>query len=392
MSLYESLQERFLQLRREAMWRSRFPADIPRDTGSGKDDGHPINFSSNDYLGLATHPEMKKAMQAGIEKFGVGSTASQLVCGYTSAHQALETSLCEITGRDRAILFSSGYMANLAMVTALCSRGDIVLGDRLNHASLNDAARLSAARFLRYPHVDVTALKKRLLDGAGYFRHAMVITESVFSMDGDIAPLHEIASCCIEQNALLAVDDAHGFGVLGEHGQGVLEARSLNQEQAPLLMITFGKALGSSGAAIIGKDVLLEQILQSARTLIYTTAPPPALAVATRRALSLLQEEAWRRERLGSNIKRFVRGAQERNLPLLDSVTPIQPLILGTADRAVQCSRQLLQRGFLITAIRPPTVPANTSRLRIVLSSTHTDEQIERLLDASHSVLSKLPQ
>lgn len=337
-----------------------------------------INFSSNDYLGLANHPKLQEALADGIKRYGVGSGASQLVCGYSAAHCNLEEKLCRLTGRDRAILFSSGYLANQAMITALCGKGDRILGDRLNHASLVDAALLSRARFRRYPHADVAALE-RMLEAAG--EQALVTTDAVFSMDGDIAPLPDIVSTCRRHNALLAVDDAHGFAVLGKNGGGTLEQFHLSQADVPLLMATFGKALGTFGAFVAGDAALIEYLQQTARSLIYTTAPPPALVYATAAAIDLLQTESWRRQKLQDNVVRFRSAAAERDLPVQPSVTAIQPLVVHDPERAVAVSENLLERGFLVAAIRPPTVPRGTSRLRIVLSAAHSESHIVQLLD-----------
>jgi len=344
-----------------------------------------INFCSNDYLGLSGHPALIKATREGLDEYGLGSGASQLVCGYSAVHKELEERLAEHTGRSRAVLFSNGYMANLAIIDSLLGKGDCVFGDRLNHASLIDAARLSRAVYKRYPHGDVNALT-RLLQHNDTGK-ALVSTDAVFSMDGDIAPLKEMVHLCTEHGALLSVDDAHGFGVLGRKGAGTLEQLGLGPEQVPLLMATFGKALGGFGAFVAGDELIIDNLVQRARTLIYTTAPPPALAKAALRALTLLTEEAWRREKLSELTEHFIQGAREHGLPLAGSTTPIQPVILGTAAKAVMVSRQLLERGFWVTAIRPPTVPQGTSRLRITLSAAHEIAHIDALLDALVEVL-----
>lgn len=376
--IIDSVRQRLQSIRSAGLWRFRRVLTGPQGAVVAIDNREVINFSSNDYLGLANHPQLKKALAKGAEQYGVGSGASQLVCGYTAAHRELEEKICEFTGRERALLFSSGYLANQAMISALAGKDDRIMGDRLNHASLIDAALLSRARFRRYPHVDVAAMQ-RLLAGNG--RHTLVVTDAVFSMDGDIAPLPAMVTACEASGALLMVDDAHGFGVLGKTGAGTLEHFGLHQASVPLLMATFGKALGTFGAFVAGDATLIEYILQGGRSLIYTTAPPPALACATAVAIDLLQAEAWRREVLQERIDQFRRGAEERGLPIQSSGTAIQPLIVGDSDRAITISQQLQEQGILVAAIRPPTVPRGTSRLRIVLSAAHTANQVTHLLD-----------
>lgn len=374
----DRIRQRLPLLRSTGLWRERRMLDGPQGTVVNIDGREVINFSSNDYLGLANHPKLQEALAAGAKHYGVGSGASQLVCGYSDAHRCLEEKLCHHTGRDRALLFSSGYLANQAMVAALAGKSDQVIGDRLNHASLIDAALLSRARYRRYPHADVMALE-RMLETTG--QQTLVTTDAVFSMDGDIAPLPAIVNACRQHNAMLAVDDAHGFAVLGERGGGTLEHFHLSQTEVPLLMATFGKALGTFGAFVAGDATLIEYLLQSARSLIYTTAPPPALVFATSAAIDLLQSESWRRQKLQHNIELFRRGAAEQGLALQSSVTAIQPLIVHDPGRAVTISNKLLEQGLLVAAIRPPTVPRDTSRLRIVLSAAHTETHITLLLD-----------
>jgi 8-amino-7-oxononanoate synthase len=339
-----------------------------------------LAFCSNDYLGLADHPDVIDALVAAAREWGVGSGASHLVSGHCSEHHALEEELAAFVGRPRALLFSTGYMANLAVVATLLERGDRVIEDRLNHASLLDAGLASGARFSRYPHADVAGLRARLARGEA--SHAMVVTDGVFSMDGDVAPLRELASACRAGGAWLFVDDAHGFGVLGPGGRGSVEAAGLDAQDVPILMGTLGKACGTFGAFVAGSGDLVETLLQRARTYIYTTALPPAVAAATRASLRLLQEEPWRRSRVLDHVARFRREALRLGLPLMDSSTPIQPLLLGTEAAALAASDTLLAAGIWVPAIRPPTVPAGTSRLRITFSAAHTDADVDRLLAA----------
>lgn len=339
-----------------------------------------LTFCSNDYLGLASHPEVVKAMQDGAQRYGVGSGAAHLVTGHTSAHHALEEELAAFTGRERALLFSTGYMANLGVVSALLGRGDTLFEDRLDHASLIDAGLLSRAKLVRYRHADVRNLGQQLDEVNKGER--MIATDGVFSMDGDIAPLPELAELARRNHAWLMVDDAHGLGVLGEAGRGSLSQFNLDQTAVPILMGTLGKAFGTFGAFVAGSEALIETLMQQARSYIYTTAPPPAVAEATRVSLRIAQRESWRRERLQQLIDRFRQGAEQLGLPLMDSQTPIQPIIAGSAERALGWSRQLEAQGILVTAIRPPTVPEGSARLRITFSALHTDEQVDRLLEA----------
>jgi len=351
-----------------------------------------LNFCSNDYLGLAAHPRVIAAFHSAADRYGVGSGASHLVCGHSELHHRLEEALAEFTGRPRALLFSSGYMANMGILTSLLQRGDHVFEDRLNHASLLDGGLYSGARFQRFPHADVPALERKLdAAGKGVAKGGekgsakggvkLVVVDGVFSMDGDTAPLEELAASCARHDASLMVDDAHGFGVLGDRGVGSTEAAGLDPSAVPILMATLGKALGTGGAFVAGSELLIESLIQQARTYIYTTALPPAVAAASLESLRLLHDESWRREHLARLITRFRSGAQQLELPLMPSASAIQPLLAGDAARALDISEQLRQRGLLIGAIRPPTVPAGTSRLRVTLSAAHSEAQIDQLLE-----------
>ena len=345
-----------------------------------------INFCSNDYLGLAAHADVRHAMNAAVERHGAGSGAAHLVTGHSPEHHALEEELAAFIGRERALLFSTGYMANLGIASALLSRTDAVFEDRLNHASLLDAGLASGARFTRYAHNDITALHAKL--GTSSATRKLVMTDGVFSMDGDCAPLAELALACTQHGAHLMVDDAHGFGVLGAQGQGSVHAAGLSVHQVPIYMATLGKAAGVSGAFVAGSEALIETLIQKARTYIYTTATPPAVAAATRAALRLIQRDSWRREHLQALIARFRNGATQLGLQLMNSSTAIQPIVLGEAAHALAASDALLERGLLVTAIRPPTVPSGTARLRVTLSAAHSETQVDQLLDALARVLS----
>ena len=335
------------------------------------------NFSSNDYLGLANDARLVEALQDAAATYGVGSGASQLLCGRSRAHEQLEETLAAHTGRSRALVFSSGYLANLAVITCFAARReDVILMDRDNHASLVDGALLARASLRRYAHNDVAALE-RLCPAS----RTLVATDGVFSMDGSIAALPGIASVCARHRAMLVVDDAHGFGVLGKTGGGVLEHFSLDQSRVPVLMSTFGKACGAMGAFVAGPADVIENVIQSGRSYIYTTAMPPALAVAAEQALGIVVRESWRREKLLALVERFSLGAKQLDLPVLTSTTPIQGFLAGSAEAAVRSSDYARSRGIWLSAIRSPTVPKNTERLRITLTAGHNDEQVDRLLD-----------
>lgn len=344
-------------------------------------DGRPmLGFCSNDYLGLANHPDVVAAMQRGAEQYGVGGGAAHLVSGHSAAHHALEEELAEFTGRPRALLFSTGYMANQGVITALLGRGDSIYQDRLNHASLIDAGLLSRADFKRFAHSDMQALSQQMeSQDSG---DSLVAVDGVFSMDGDTAPLPELATICQDKKAWLMVDDAHGIGVLGENGAGSIEHFALGLDDVPILMGTLGKALGTFGAFVAGSEDLIETLIQQARSYIYTTASPPAVAEATRVSLKLVREESWRRERLQELIRRFRAGAEQQGLSLMPSQTPIQPVMAGSAEQALAMSARLEEQGILVSAIRPPTVPEGSARLRVTLSANHRDEDIDRLLEA----------
>lgn len=343
-------------------------------------DGQPLlAFCNNDYLGLANHPDVIAAWRAGAERWGVGGGASHLVIGHSTPHHELEEALADLTGRPRALLFSNGYMANLGAVTALVGQGDTVLEDRLNHASLLDAGLLSGARFSRYLHNNADSLASRLEKASG---NTLVVTDGVFSMDGDLADLPALATAAKAKGAWLMVDDAHGFGPLGANGAGIVEHFGLSQEDVPVLIGTLGKAFGTAGAFVAGSEDLIETLIQFARPYIYTTSQPPALACATLKSLELLRTEHWRREHLTQLIQQFRRGAQQIGLQLMDSFTPIQPILIGDSGRALRLSQMLRERGLLVTAIRPPTVPAGSARLRVTLSAAHSEAQVQLLLNA----------
>lgn len=371
------LQARLAARRAEHLYRQRPLLASPQGPEVVVDGQRLLNFCSNDYLGLANHPEVIRAMQDGVAKWGVGGGASHLVIGHSGPHHALEEALAEFTGRPRALLFSTGYMANLAAVTALVGQGDTVLEDRLNHASLLDAGLLSGARFSRYLHNDAESLGKRLGKAEG---STLVVTDGVFSMDGDLAELPALCAQARRHGAWMMVDDAHGFGALGASGAGVVEHFGLELDDVPVLVGTLGKAFGTAGAFVAGSDELIETLIQFARPYIYTTSQPPAVACATLKSMELLRSEGWRREHLQRLVARLREGAAQIGLTLMDSPTPIQPVLIGDSARALRLSALLRERGILVGAIRPPTVPAGSARLRITLSAAHSEAQLERLL------------
>jgi 8-amino-7-oxononanoate synthase len=370
-------------LDRQGLRRARRSLQSPQGSRVRVDGREYVAFCSNDYLGLAAHPELIEAAREGAARFGVGAGASHLVLGHTAAHDALEEQLAGFVGLPRALLFSSGYLANLGVVTALVGREDAVFADRLNHASLNDAALLSRAAFRRYPHLDLDALE-RLLAGSRA-RRKLIVSDAVFSMDGDIAPVPGLVRLAERHDAWLLLDDAHGFGVLGPAGQGTLAHFNVRSPRI-VLMATLGKAAGVFGAFVAGGAQPIEWLIQRARSYVYTTATPALLAVAMMKSLELMRREAWRRDRLRDRIALLKARLQSRRWPLGPSMTAIQPLVIGDNDEAVTVSERLADDGLLVPAIRPPTVPPGTARLRISLSAAHEAHDVERLAGALNAL------
>ena len=373
------LAARLAERRAADLYRQRPLLGSPQGPQVVVDGQQLLAFCSNDYLGLANHPEVIAAWQAGAEQWGVGGGASHLVVGHSTPHHQVEEALAELTGRPRALLFSTGYMANLGAITALVGQGDTVLQDRLNHASLLDGGLLSGARFNRYLHNDAASLASRLDKAVG---NTLVVTDGVFSMDGDLADLPALAEVARARGAWLMVDDAHGLGTLGAQGGGIVEHFGLGVDDVPVLVGTLGKACGTAGAFVAGSEELIEALVQFARPYIYNTSQPPALACATLKSLELLRRETWRREHLAALIRQFREGAQQIGLALMDSPTPIQPIMIGDSAQALRLSRMLRERGLLVTAIRPPTVPVGSARLRVTLSAAHSEAQVQLLLNA----------
>lgn len=391
----KDLSSALATLRAQHSYRTRAVLDGPPGTHIVVDGTQYLSFCSNDYLGLARHPAVIDAFKQGADEYGVGSGASHLVTGHQRAHHELEEALAEFVHRPRALLFSTGYMANLGVVAALLGRGDVIYEDRLNHASLIDAGLLSGARVKRYAHNDPIALTQLfarddeniVAHDAPPRRSRLIITDGVFSMDGDLAPLPALAATAQEHAAWLMVDDAHGLGVIGATGRGSLEHFELRDGAVPILVGTLGKAFGTFGAFVAGSDDLIEYLIQRARPYIYTTALPPAVAHATLTSLRLVREEDGRRAHLHALIARFRRGAAQLGARLMNSATPMQPLLVGDAEQALALSAALRAHGIYITAIRPPTVPAGTARLRITFSAAHSEAEVDRLLDALEAVL-----
>ena len=340
-----------------------------------------LSFCSNDYLGLASHPSLKKAFIDAVEQEGVGSGAAHLLTGHSHYHQELEEALAEFTGQEKVLLFSSGYQANLGIIDGLMGRDDVIIQDKLNHASLLDGGRLSAAQQTRYRHADMTGLEKRLKQSE-QANHRMIVTDGVFSMDGDLAPLADILSLAKQNNTAVMIDDAHGLGVLGEKGRGSIEHWQIEKQDYPLIMGTFGKAFGTSGAFVAADDEVIDTLIQQARTYVYTTAQPAAIAAATLASLKLVEEEHWRREKLQTLISQFRAGANELGLNIMDSLTPIQPVLIGDDKQAIKIGKALEEKGILVGVIRPPTVPEGSARLRITLSANHSEQNVVQLLDS----------
>jgi len=375
-ALHGALSERYAQNR----YRQRKVVQSPQASTIFVEGEELLNFCSNDYLGLANNPQVIERLQQAATQVGVGSGASHLVNGHSHEHHQLELELAEFTGRERALLFSTGYMANLGVINTLVGKGDAVFQDKLNHASLIDGSLLSSADFIRYRHSDMEHLQQRL--DASNARRKLIVTDGVFSMDGDLAKLDEMAELAAANGAWVMVDDAHGFGCIGDGGRGSVEVFGLNQQQVPVLIGTLGKAFGTFGAFVAGSETLIESLIQFSRTYIYTTALPPAIAAATRSSLRRLVAAEEERANLRQCIAQFRQGCTKLGLELMPSSSPIQPIVMGSDHRAMQVSRYLAQKGCWVSAIRPPTVPEGTARLRVTFTAQHTPQQVTQLLEA----------
>ena len=348
-----------------------------------------LNFCSNDYLGLASDPRVRNAFQQGANDWGVGSGASHLVNGHTRAHEELEEALAEFTGRPRALVFSSGFAANLGTIAGLLKRSDHIFEDRLNHASLLDGGLISRAHFKRFPHRDYDQLREQLSDIYTESRK-LIVSDGVFSMDGTSCDVRTMSDIAATHDAWLMIDEAHSLGVIGEQGRGLVHQTGATTDDVQVLIGTLGKAFGTQGGFVAGTDELIETLIQNARTYIYSTAIPSAIAVATITSLHIAAREEWRREKLAALIQRFRTGAEQLGLEMLDSDTPIQPILLGSSERATEMSQLLEDQGMMITPIRPPTVKQGSSRLRITLTADHTEDDIDQLLSALEITASNL--
>ena len=373
-------------LRARDTYRKRRTLDSPQGREVVVDGRRLLNFCSNDYLGLASDPRVGEAFKRGIERWGTGAGASHLVCGHTAAHEALEIALAEFTGRPRALLYSSGYGANVGVINALLNMGDCVFEDRLNHASLLDGGWICQATFTWFDHLDTLHLERGLDAVAGASGRKLIVSDGTFSMDGDRCLLDDTIAIANRHRAWIMIDDAHGMGVHGRQGVGLVDPQRYSTDDVPVLIGTLGKAFGTSGAFVAGDEGLIETLLQRSRNYIYTTAMPSALAAATIASLAIVRAEAWRRDHLARLVDRFRSGASTLGFSVMPSVSPIQPLVVGDPARALALSRALEERGFLIAAIRPPTVPEGTSRLRITLTAAHEASDIDQLLDALAAV------
>jgi 8-amino-7-oxononanoate synthase len=376
-------------LRRDQLYRRRRVLETAQAREVVADGRRLLNFCSNDYLGLADDARVRDAFKAGADRWGVGSGASHLVCGHAAVHHELEEALADFVHRPRALLFSSGYAANVGVINALTGAGDHVFEDRLNHASLLDGGWLSRAQFHWFRHRDIEQLQRRLAAADGHRK--LVVTDGTFSMDGDLCDVAELVNTTARHSAWLMVDDAHGLGVHGPGGCGVVDPAIHGPTDVPVLVGTLGKAFGTAGAFVAGEDVLIETLVQRARNYIYTTALPPAVAAATLASLAIVREESWRRERLAELVVRFRTRATELGLTLMDSPTPIQPIVLGAPAQALAASEVLEERGVLVGAIRPPTVPKGTSRLRVTFNAMHTDDDLDRLLTGLEDFVAEHP-
>ena len=359
--------------------RVRWVLDGPQGVRVKLDGREYLSFSSNDYLGLASHPDLAAAAIGAAEQVGVGAGAAHLLTGHHRLHHDLEAELAAFLGLPAALLFSTGYMASLGVVPALLDRHGEVFEDRLNHASLVDAAVLSRARLTRYPHLDLAWLDRKL--GESRAASKLIATDTVFSMDGDLAPVSELLALADKHDAWLYLDDAHGFGVLGENGQGALAGIPTSSPRL-VYLATLGKAAGVAGAFVAGSPELVEWLVNRARTYVFTTAQPPMLATAVSASLKLIAGEPWRRQRLGQLVARFRAGAASLPWPLMPSTTPIQPVLVGDNQAALDLASGLRARGILAPAIRPPTVPRGQARLRVSLSAAHGEEDVAALLAA----------
>jgi 8-amino-7-oxononanoate synthase len=391
MSAFTDIKTKLTERQAAGLYRRRRVVDSAQGRELIVDGKTLLNFCSNDYLGLASDPRVRNAFQQGANDWGVGSGASHLVNGHTRAHEELEEALAEFTGRPRALVFSSGFAANLGTIAGLLKRSDHIFEDRLNHASLLDGGLISRAHFKRFPHRDYDQLREQL-SGIYTESRKLIVSDGVFSMDGTSCDVRTMSDIAAAHDAWLMIDEAHSLGVIGEQGRGLVQETGATTDDVQVLIGTLGKAFGTQGGFVAGTDELIETLIQNARTYIYSTAIPSAIAVATITSLHIAAREEWRRESLANLIQRFRTGAGQLGLELIDSDTPIQPVLVGSSERATEMSQLLEDQGMMITAIRPPTVKQGSSRLRITLTADHTEDDIDQLLCALEITSDKLAQ
>ncbi|MEM8844361.1 MAG: 8-amino-7-oxononanoate synthase [Pseudomonadota bacterium] len=384
----KTIAQQLVELQEQHAYRQRRVLQGPQGTEIYVDGNQYLSFCSNDYLGLANDERVCQAAKDAINKFGVGSGASQLISGYSSAHIDLEKQLAKFFGFEQVVLFSSGYLANLGVLATFTKKDTLILEDRLNHASLIDAAKHSNAKLKRYKHCDFHHAEQIINNENA--NQILIATDGVFSMEGTIAPIEELYKLKRKYGGYLVIDDAHGIGVLGDNGKGSLEAENIDVTKVDLLIGTFGKSFGTSGAYVCGSKDYIEFLIQKARTLIYTTAPAPALAAATSKSLDIIIKEPERRTRLHGNIQYFRESLAKTPLQLEDSITAIQTIELGDNEKAIKFSQALEEYKLLVIAIRPPTVPPKSARLRITLCSEHTYAQIDKLVSALAEINQRL--
>lgn len=385
MSFFEQSLQSQLQARQQAqLYRRRLTLDGPQQPSLSIAGKNYLAFCSNDYLGLANHPALAEALTRGAQRWGVGSGASHLIVGHQQIHEQLEQALAEHVGMPRALLFSCGYMANMGAIKALVGPGDVIFHDELNHASLLDGGWLSRADCQRFSHANYDQLGRQLASPQ-YSRpqqKRLIISDSVFSMGGAIADVGRLSQLAGQHDAWLMIDDAHGLGVLGQHGSGISSQLPRPAEQIQVLVGTLGKAFGAFGAFVAGSQLVIETLIQRARSYIYTTALPAPVVAANLAALAIVRKEGWRRDKLQQLIAHFRAGAEALDLPIMDSNTPIQPLLYQSAEKSLAVSQALAAQGILVTAIRPPTVAEGSARLRVTLSTSHSLADVDQLLKA----------
>lgn len=368
-------------LRSQRLYRTRRIIESPQGREIVVDGRTLLNFSSNDYLGLASDPRIAQAFQEGIRTWGTGSGASHLISGHTSAHHALEEELADFVERPRVLLYGSGYAANVGVINALLSVGDQIFEDRLNHASLLDGGWISRAEFHWFEHRDVHQLHCMVTERSDRQCRRLIVSDGVFSMDGDQCRLDDLITIAQRTDSWLQIDDAHGIGVYGKHGKGTVDPERYTTQDVPVLIGTLGKSFGTAGAFVAGAEALIETLIQRSRNYIFTTAMPAALACATSRSLKIVESESWRRDRLTSLVRRFQDGVKSLNLPASESDAPIQPLLLSDTETTLTVARSLEEQGCFVVPIRPPTVPVGTSRLRITFTAAHSEADVDQLLE-----------